>query len=403
VTAADRFGSLSGASAGPCVFVFNGFYAGRRELGGTSSWELAWLASLQRFFGDDLVVFNPDLFGPEDHRASDEALSRLVDEVAPRCLFMIYNPGHAWKREFISRSALERIHAAGVLTGAIWGDIQLPGQRRLVRKLRGVVDVNICTASGAAAARFGSGLSTLYTWVPVSDPVVPVVDRCQCGVVMSYAGSLKGRRGATLRALREQRVAVHSGGGEAGKRLSREEFVHLLAHDVGLSFSGHAVESLVNARSFEIVNQGTLLLEEWGRETAKWFVPFEEYIPWFDERDLADKVRYFDRNRAEAMEIARNAQHKWSGLSDAALWARAIDVANSARIGAHGRFGFAQPLGPSLLQVGRTRKLNAVLGERVATTPLADPIFTSAFHANTIRHGLSRRIRSRLRLAEAPR
>ena len=380
-----------------CIFAFNAFYAGREELGGTSSWELTWLASLKRVFGENVVVFNPDSYGPDDHRASDEALLRLVEDVSPHNFFMIYNPGHKWSREFITRSTLARIRERGVRTGAIWGDIQLPDQRRSVRALSGVVDVNICTASESAAARFGRGIPTLYTWVPVSDPAVLVGDRCRCGASVSYAGSLKGRRAEVIGTLREQGVLVHSGGGEAGSQLSRTAFCHLVAHDIGLSFSGHAVESLVNARTFEVVNQGTLLLEEWGRETAKWFLPFEEYVPWFSEKDLVDKARYFARNKSEAAEIAQRAHRKWAGLSDAALWSRALEVADDARRGSFHHRGFTQPLEVSLSRVGSRRRLASVVGERMSSTAISDPMFVAAYYATAARHGLPRRLRSSLR------
>jgi hypothetical protein len=384
-------------SSSTCIFAYNGFYAGRAELGGTSSWELTWLDSLKKFFGERLVEFNPDSYGPEDHGDSDSALLRLVDDVHPQHLFMIYNPGQGWDREFIGRTTLQALRDRGVKIGAIWGDVQLPAQRRSVRELRDIVDINICTASDSASARFGSKVSTLYCWVPVSDPRLPRVDRCNCGASLSYAGSYKGRRASIVDYVKAAGISIHTGGGEAGAQLSRPDFVKLLAHDFGLSFSGHSAEALTNARTFEIVNQGSLLLEEWGRETAKWLKPFEEYIPWFNKRDLVQKVRYFERNPAEASEIGARAHSKWLAMSDDVLWMNVLRAADDGRRGAQNTRAFIDPLRPSLVSFGRARRSAVLVGEALTRTPLSEPWFTAAYYSSAARHGIPRRIRSSIR------
>ena len=65
---------------GPVVFAFNLFYQGREELGATSSWERTWLGSIKNFFGDEVKIFNPDIFGPNSSSESDSALISLLNE-----------------------------------------------------------------------------------------------------------------------------------------------------------------------------------------------------------------------------------------------------------------------------------------------------------------------------------
>ena len=65
---------------GPVVFAFNLFYQGREELGATSSWERTWLGSIKNFFGDEVTIFNPDIFGPNSSSESDSALISLLNE-----------------------------------------------------------------------------------------------------------------------------------------------------------------------------------------------------------------------------------------------------------------------------------------------------------------------------------
>jgi len=310
---------------GPVVFAFNLFYQGRQELGTTSSWETTWLGSIRDFFGDEVKTFNPDVYGPDSSSESDSALICLVRQSGAKLLLMIFYNGLDWKRRFISDGALRQIRDSGVQIVAIWGDLQTPAQRTLALSLRGMVDVNLATASESVVARLSHDLPLIYTWVPIIDTPIHESDLCNCGAQVSYAGSMKKGRLETVRYLEKNGVNVHVGGGEGAKSLSRHEFLKVLAHPMTLSFANQRGEKVINARVFEALSQRSLLLEEWGRETAKWFVPFVEYIPWRRQSDLLERILWLTDSPSTIDTIAGAGFEAMKRLSNERLWLRVID------------------------------------------------------------------------------
>ena len=310
---------------GSVVFAFNAYYQGRRELGPTSSWETSWLGSIGNFFGDNVKTFNPDIFGPNSSSESDSALISLLNESDARLLLMVFHNGLDWKRSFISDGALRQIRKSGVRIVAIWGDLQIPEQRTLALSLRGMVHLNIATASESVVARLSRDLPLMYSWVPIIDSPIHSSEFCICGAQVSYAGSIKGSRLDTVRYLEKRGVNIHVGGGEGGKSLSRHEFLKVLAHPMTLSFANSGGEKVVNARVFEALGQRSLLLEEWGRETAKWFVPFVEYVPWRRESDLLAQILWLSENPSTINTIAGAGFEARKRLSNERLWSRVID------------------------------------------------------------------------------
>lgn len=75
---------------------------------------------------------------------------------------------------------------------------------------------------------------------------------------------------------------------------------------IALSFTlapylnGHQMKG----RTFEITRCGAMLLESRNGHTSKHFIPFEEYVPFDDEHDLLQKIRYYLANDAERQRIA---------------------------------------------------------------------------------------------------
>jgi hypothetical protein len=238
---------------------------------------------------------------------------------------MVFHNGLDWKRSFISDKALRHIRKTGVRTVAIWGDLQISAQRSLALSLRDTVDLNLATASESVVARLSRDLPLMYCWVPIVDSPIQSSDLCNCGAQVSYAGSIRRNRLDTVRYLEKRGIDVHVGGGEGGKSLSRHEFLKVLAHPMTLSFTNHRGEKVVNARAFEALGQRSLLLEEWGRETAKWFVPFVEYVPWRRESDLLAQILWLRENPSTINTIAGAGFEARKRLSNERLWSGVIN------------------------------------------------------------------------------
>ena len=306
----------------PVLYIYNAFYQGLEEYGPTSSWELTWKTSVESYFGSNVFFFNPDKFGPDASIESDSALLKLVDELSPKMVVMIYHNGAKWKREFISIGALEKIQSVTKVV-SIWGDIHHPDQRILIRKIAPFVHLNLCTASSAAVSRLNLGAKARYIPVPVLD--TKVENPCICGCKVSFAGGIKDKREKIINFLKENGVAIHHGGGEGSMSLSRSEFLSLIGHEMSISFGGSKLVSLTNARTFEVLTQESLLLEEWGTETCKLLVPFVDYVPWFTRRDLLRKIDFYQRNPMKARQIAINGSIKLKSFSNDGLWDSVIE------------------------------------------------------------------------------
>jgi hypothetical protein len=120
-------------------------------------------------------------------------------------LGMIFHKGMGWKRDFISQETLQVISDLGVKIFSIWGDIQIPEQRRLLIRISKFVDLNIVTASHSAARRIPRHIPVLYSWVPVtSDSGTP--GDCLCGQFVSFAGSLKSNRKQIINYRQEEKI-----------------------------------------------------------------------------------------------------------------------------------------------------------------------------------------------------
>jgi hypothetical protein len=301
------------------LYVYNKFYQGNPNYGETSSWELIWRSFLTRVNVKPVIVFNPDEYGLDSAAKSDSALMDVINSNRISHLIMIYHIGIGWKRDFISNKTLNTIKQRGIKLTAIWGDIQIPAQRKTVKKLSKQVDLNVMTASHAAFSRFGNKIDRYYSWVPLERDAKER-KKCECSASVSFAGAAKNNRVKFLNAIKESGIDVHIGGGEGKGTLTRDDYLTLIAHPISISFSGSRLEPLVNARTFEVISQGSLLMEQWGRETPKFLIPYVDYVPWFNRRDLVEKVRFYSNNPTEAKKIALNGKKKFESLTDDRLW-----------------------------------------------------------------------------------
>jgi hypothetical protein len=74
-------------------------------------------------------------------------------------------------------------------------------------------------------------------------------------------------------------------------------------------------------RVMEATLAGTLLLEFADGTTKKWYEPMVDYVPFENEVDLLDKVRFFLTHEAERAQIAMNGYQKaWSRYTGIHWW-----------------------------------------------------------------------------------
>lgn len=363
------------------LYVYNKFYQGNPNFGPTSSWELIWRSFLTRVNLKPVVIFNPDEYGLDSSEKSDAALLSVINANRISDVVMIYHIGIGWNRDFISSKTLDLIKQRGIKITAIWGDIQIPAQRKTIKKLSNHVDLNVMTASHAAFSRFSHRITRYYSWVPLERDI-NLRKKCECSASVSFAGASKNNRVKFLNSLEASGISVHVGGGEGKGTLTRDDYLTLIAHPISISFSGSKLEPLVNARTFEIISQGSLLMEQWGRETPKFLIPYVDYVPWFNKKDLVKKVRYFSDNPSEAKVIALNGKRKFEELTDDRLWKEFCkSEKNQAKTSKH---SFTRARYRRDLNLGMYKRVTFILLDFLSCRKEFSPVFNRIYHLRSL-------------------
>ncbi len=119
---------------------------------------------------------------------------------------------------------------------------------------------------------------------------------------------------------------VH-GGSEGGDHFTTEEYADRYKRaKMALSFSVARGMNVVNARPFEVMTCGSMLLEQESLELAKLYTPYVDYVPWTDEHDLLKKVNYYLEHDDERKKIADSGCKKTQELYSAhAFWNKILN------------------------------------------------------------------------------
>jgi hypothetical protein len=356
------------------LFCYNKYYQGREELGTTSSWEILWRESLFNYYKDKYTEFNPDVYGPGTSSESDEALLEFIRKNGTSMVVMINHKGLNWNRDFISIETLRMIKSRGVKIVAIWGDLQFPTERARLAKIDPFIDVNVCTSSDAIVKRIRFNGSKIYTYVPLAETRLHSESMCTCGARVSYAGSAKGKRHSNLKYLDAHGIKTHIGGGEGHASLSRFEYLKIIAHPISISFANSRIEPCVNARTFEVLSQGGMLMEEWSRETAKFLIPYKHYIPWRSKRELLRMVEYFSSHPEKRKAIADAGYRKYQEIIKNPVWLLVDQVIDSRAVNNYSIAGNI-----NFNEISQIRRLEALFLDFVSQSPKFEYFFVKHF------------------------
>lgn len=119
-------------------------------------------------------------------------------------------------------------------------------------------------------------------------------------------------RYAGISALRANAIDVYQTGGQREHRLPVDEYARIyMRSKIALNFCYHPNGmAQLKGRIFEATSCGAMLMEADNPETAKLFEPMVDYVPFTDETDLVEKVRYYLAHNSERMEIAAKGHQK---------------------------------------------------------------------------------------------
>lgn len=92
-----------------------------------------------------------------------------------------------------------------------------------------------------------------------------------------------------------------------------------------INTNNHPTRAQLKGHVFEALSCGTLLLEQHHESggTQHLLTPFLEYVPYYSDEDLVDRIRYYQRHTTQRESIAQNgARAYWERYSPAKFWTR---------------------------------------------------------------------------------
>lgn len=296
---------------------------------GLSEWEGNLWASLKVQDWAEVVVFNLDEHYRLLKKKGDSALLKKIKEFRPElvCLIIYKMPGSDFNvPEWSTLDEIKDILKIPMV--AVWGDLEIQEQVNISKALLPYVKCNAATASEAAVARINNAKKFVYTWVP-KNPAVFYDGGQRRNIDISYVGSPKDDRLERVNYLIRHGLPVVYTGGERQEHLSTMDYAEMFRKSkLTISFSRAVFSHVINARPFEAMLCGAMVLEQDNFETPKLFTPFVDYVPYFSDSDLLEKAKYFLKNDDERRAIAHNGYVKASTLYSAKrFWRFLIDQA----------------------------------------------------------------------------
>ena len=282
---------------------------------GVSEWETNLWKSMKSTGLMNLEIFHFDDYYYRFKKLGDEALIKKITKYQPDiiCLIIYRIPGSdfnipTWKTLDIIKNRF-KIPIMGV-----WGDLAKSEQVELSRSLLPYTTINAATETAAAVSRINNPKKYMYMWVP-KNPTIFNDPQKERDIDVSYAGYPKLDRLKRINYLVKKGVEVYNHGGESKEHLTTKEYADVFKRSkITLSFSRNDYCHVINARPFEAMNCGAMLLEEENIETAKLFTPFVDYVPYTGKKDLLRKVQYYLEHDKERKRIARNGYEKVTNL-----------------------------------------------------------------------------------------
>ena len=157
-------------------------------------------------------------------------------------------------------------------------------------------------------------------WCP-QDPGIFYNPNLHRDIAVCFVGSMTNYpdRLAGISSLRLNGIDVYQTGGQRECRLSVDEYARIyMRSKIALNFCYTSkLMAQCKSRVFEATLCGAMLLEADNSETANWFEPMVDYVPFTDETDLVEKVRYYLAHDSKRIEIAarghQKAKEKYTG------------------------------------------------------------------------------------------
>ena len=299
----------------PRVMFIGDLYCAAQPNMGKSEWEGNIWASLESTGLVDVGRFHMDNYFYHTGERGDAFILEQMEHIKPDyTVIVLYKPLGS-DASVLSKDTIEKLSRTTKVI-SIWGDLEAVEQRAFAREVAPFCWKVIGTASKEVVESEG------YTYMHVpKDPKIFNNPNKERDIEVVFSGSYgygREERRQVLQYVIDKGVKLVVGGSEGGDHFTTEEYADRYKRaKMAISFSVARGLNVVNARPFEVMSCGALLLEQESPELAKLYTPFVDYVPWKDEVDLYEKICYYTGNKEEREKIALSGQEKTHKLYSA--------------------------------------------------------------------------------------
>lgn len=308
------------------LFVGDKWCAGNQKFG-IAEWENNLYTSLLETGLAQADTFHFDEYFINNQKVADEAFVEKIKEYQPDfiCSILYKMPGSdinvpTWE----TFSKIKNDFKIPIV--AIWGDLENAKQVKISKALDPYITLHLATAALSAVKKMGNPEKYVYMWVPKNPKIFndPFKKR---DIPFSYVGTPKLGRLKIVNHLNVNGISIEHEGGERERHLTTEEYADKFQRSkITLSFARASDSHVINARPFEAMLCGAMVLEEASIEAPRLYTPFVDYVPFFNKKDLLKKTNYYLENDVEREKIAQNGFKKTSELYSAhKFWQFTID------------------------------------------------------------------------------
>ena len=296
---------------------------------GLSEWDAGMQSSLESTGLAEADVFHLDDYYIQNGKKGDEALLQKIATYKPNMIYLITNKLPGTSTKVPDWSTFETIkNEFKIPLIALFGDLPTTEQVKISLAILPYAKLVVATAITAAFARINRPNKYLYMWVP-RDPRIFNNPNKERNIDVGYFGSPRKDRMPHIWYLIKHNIKVIHGGGEGNEHLTVEQYADRYQRSkIVLSFARSRVSHVINARPFEVMPCGAMLLEQESFETMKLYIPYVDYVPYTSKRDMLKKAKYYLAHDEEREKIALSGQKKTEELYSAKrFWETVINRA----------------------------------------------------------------------------
>jgi len=304
------------------LFILDKWCASHKQYG-LSEWETNLWKSLKSTGLAEVTTFHYDAYTHLLGTQVDSVLIKKVQENRPDfiCLVIYKTPGaDKTVPTFDTLDTLKNKMKIPII--AVWGDLQA---KSIVNTIVPYTTLNVYTATRYGIDQVEDSDNFFYSWVPKDQRLFHDYG-VRRTIPLLYAGSTRAYRSDAIKFIQDSDLHIMITGGEMQKHPKTRQYASLLNQtQINLSFSraGIPEKHVVNARVFETMLCGAMLLEQESEELKFFYKPFVDYVPYTSFGDMVDKIRFYLEHTEERLKIAQAGRDKTNKLYSAdRFWRR---------------------------------------------------------------------------------